>query len=371
MSAAKAARPLRVGTDALRRALDCVHHLNDDAPPWQDLLERTSTLLGTDGAVLIVHRQGVVDVRQTGASERAVQDYSTHFHPQDLLLRGMGLPTGTWLDTQSLLSSSERQRSSYYTDFMCKHRMRQLGAVMLAGRSSSQWASLGFQREQPDDRLIERLNRPAITRFLGALQPALLARQQRIEQGMRSTQPVFVHFNEAVLLVNDAGFVIDADEAALQRLALDAGLLLRQRRLWHAQERVRTTIGQALRHAGEHPYSLRLRLQTAEGTRPVELAFALAPAHLRLIGERLLLLKVRFAAARARPQAQHLQERFAITAAEARVLAALADGQTLAEHAQAHGSSIHTVRKQVAVLMAKLGCTRQADLVRKALQAMG
>lgn len=61
---------------------------------------------------------------------------------------------------------------------------------------------------------------------------------------------------------------------------------------------------------------------------------------------------------------------FDITHAEARVLAALIDGQSPAEHAQAHGASIHTVRKQIAVLMDKMGCHRQIDLVRAGLAAL-
>jgi DNA-binding CsgD family transcriptional regulator len=58
---------------------------------------------------------------------------------------------------------------------------------------------------------------------------------------------------------------------------------------------------------------------------------------------------------------------FRISPAEARVLGALVSGETLADHAQAHGVSIHTVRKQIANLRDKMGCTRQVDMVRQAL----
>lgn len=58
---------------------------------------------------------------------------------------------------------------------------------------------------------------------------------------------------------------------------------------------------------------------------------------------------------------------FDLMPAEARVLAALAAGQTPAAHALAQGVSINTVRKQIATAMDKMNCTRQVDLVRAAL----
>ena len=352
----------------LARALDAVHHLADDDPPWDELLDCTRSLLGTDGAVLVVHRQGSVDVRQTGADPRAVQDYSAHFHAQDLLLPGLIHPPGTWLDSQNFVPTAERQRSGYYTDFMCKHRMRQMGAVVLAGGSATHWATLGFHRERPDDQLIEHLHGPSVTRFLQALHPALHGRRQRAEQWMRDSQTVFATFGEAVLLLNDAGFVIHAEAAALDRLASEAHLLLRQHRLWHASEATRTTLAHAIHRAAQGAHGPRLRLPAPEDSFPVELEFAPAPARMQTIGERLLLLRARFASTQDRLDTRRLQDRFGITHAEARVLAALASGQSIAEHARRHGSSAQTVRKQVAMLMAKMDCTRQVDLVRKALQ---
>jgi len=60
---------------------------------------------------------------------------------------------------------------------------------------------------------------------------------------------------------------------------------------------------------------------------------------------------------------------FGLTGAEARVLAALLEGQTPAAHARAQGVTINTVRRQIAVLMQKTGCNRQADLIRLGLSA--
>lgn len=143
---------------SLDRALEALRHLSDPQPPWEEVLRGASALFGTDGAVLIVHRQGRVDMQQVGADAAAVRDYAQHFHAQDVLLSpGMTAPVGSWLDTQDILTSRQRERSSYYNDFMCRHRMRQLGAVVLSRESPTHWVSLGLQRERVDTRLGERM----------------------------------------------------------------------------------------------------------------------------------------------------------------------------------------------------------------------
>lgn len=57
---------------------------------------------------------------------------------------------------------------------------------------------------------------------------------------------------------------------------------------------------------------------------------------------------------------------FGITPAESRVLAALMAGVRPKEFAALHKVSLATVRTQIAALMDKMDCERQADLVRKA-----
>jgi DNA-binding CsgD family transcriptional regulator len=56
-----------------------------------------------------------------------------------------------------------------------------------------------------------------------------------------------------------------------------------------------------------------------------------------------------------------------VTAAEASLVAALAQGKTLERHAAQRGISIGTARNQLKQALAKTGTTRQADLVRLAL----
>jgi DNA-binding CsgD family transcriptional regulator len=59
-----------------------------------------------------------------------------------------------------------------------------------------------------------------------------------------------------------------------------------------------------------------------------------------------------------------LQSLFDLTAAEARLAAQVAAGQTLNEIAAAEGKSLHTVRTRLKSVLDKTGCRRQADLAR-------
>ena len=86
--------------------------------------------------------------------------------------------------------------------------------------------------------------------------------------------------------------------------------------------------------------------------------------------EPILFVRMRHVWKGSQARAEALCAVFDLTAAEGRVLAALANGQSAAEHAEAHGVSVHTVRKQIAVLRSKLGYTRQVDMIRAALAAI-
>lgn len=62
--------------------------------------------------------------------------------------------------------------------------------------------------------------------------------------------------------------------------------------------------------------------------------------------------------------ADTLRRLYKLTAAEADLAQALAQGSTAGDHAQARGVSIHTARTQLKSVLMKLGVNRQVDLVR-------
>ncbi|MGY2051834.1 helix-turn-helix transcriptional regulator [Methylobacterium sp. JK268] len=63
------------------------------------------------------------------------------------------------------------------------------------------------------------------------------------------------------------------------------------------------------------------------------------------------------------PSTDAMERAFGLTPAEARLAVHLARGATLAEVAEQHGLSVHTVRTQLAAVFGKTGTGRQAELV--------
>jgi DNA-binding CsgD family transcriptional regulator len=64
---------------------------------------------------------------------------------------------------------------------------------------------------------------------------------------------------------------------------------------------------------------------------------------------------------------QALIELYGLTPAEARLMAALVDGERLEDYADRHQISINTARTQSKQIFAKTGQGRQADLIREVL----
>lgn len=68
-----------------------------------------------------------------------------------------------------------------------------------------------------------------------------------------------------------------------------------------------------------------------------------------------------------RPSVEKLTEAFGLTPSEGRLLSALLDGHGLVASAARIGISINTAKTQLKELFEKMGCSRQADLVRTAM----
>jgi DNA-binding CsgD family transcriptional regulator len=100
-----------------------------------------------------------------------------------------------------------------------------------------------------------------------------------------------------------------------------------------------------------------------------QLDLAMADRYARVANEPLLLLRIRHAPDSIDARLRTLGPTYGLTVAEQRVLGALIVGESPAQHAQSRGVSIHTVRKQIAMIKEKMGCTRQVDLVRAGLPA--
>jgi len=353
----------------LRSALEALSELSAQTPSWSSVLSTANRLVGSDAAVLIIFNgEDVVDVQQSGADAAAVRDYEDHFHTEDVMtLPGVAKPPGTWLDTQILIPEPKRQRSAYYVDFMCKHRMRQLYSFIFENGPSRR-TSLGFQRESSKDGLLSFLNSERIRTYTQALQQAVERRRAHAASWLSTTDTAFDAFAEASCLVHSSGQIVHASPAAKELFDSRSGVIATGGRISHHGPAERSRLEATLLEASVTGQVRQLVFRDCRTGLPVHLELVRANPLLRLGEEPLVFIRLRRAAQRTVASPERLLQELGVTLAEARVLHALASGVSVSNYARNNGVSIHTVRKQVATLMLKMNCTRQIDLVRAALE---
>ncbi|KQP35502.1 LuxR C-terminal-related transcriptional regulator [Pseudorhodoferax sp. Leaf274] len=356
---------MQIGT-VVRRALDAARHLDGAAPPWQAVLEGLAELTGADSATYTAFdgAGGLLAFEIRGGDAAAQRAYVDHYHPHDIMSPvARGAAAGTWLDSAQFYSTASLQRNMFYADFMCKHRLRQMLAFMTevsAGRLSA----VCVQRSLVDTRIGDVLAAAPMRALTQAVGEALARERTRAVQALAVVEAALDSFGETVLLVARSGALVHAPGPAAQAWFSRPGALVpRGGLLQHREPALQAAWLVAVQRAagGE---AVALALPAGQGAAH-RLALARAPA--ALAGAEALVL-VRVAADRQRKpvQAELLRLAFGLTTAEAAVLAALAEGVAPVDYAARHGVAISTVRTQIAVLMAKMGCSRQVDLVRKA-----
>jgi len=353
----------------LRRALDAVRGRSEPVPSWSCVLSTANRLVRSDAAVLIVFNgESVVDVRQSGANAAAVRDYAGHFHTEDVMtMPNVVKPPGTWLDTQILLPEPRRQRSAYYVDFMCRHRMRQLYSFIIENGPDRR-TSLGFQRESASDGLSSFLASERIRTYAQALQQAVERRRAHAASWLSTTDHAFDALAEASCLVHCSGQIVHASPAAWELFDSRGSVVAAGGRISHPALRARSQLQASLLEAGVSDKVQQLAFRDTRSGLPVHLELIRANPLLRIGHEPLVFIRLRRAVQQAVASPERLSQSLGITPAEARVLHALASGISVRNHAQGNRVSVHTVRKQVATLMIKMDCTRQVDLVRAALE---
>lgn len=355
-----------------RRTLDAVHHLSDAESPWQDVLDGFRHAAGGDSASFVMFdgSGAMLAFEQRNVDAAAERDYASHYHAHDIVATAtIGAEAGNWFDTQELFTPASLSRSAYYVDYIAPHRMRQMLTFTIE-EGTERRSALSVQSDVPRAGMRRQLESEPIRTLTGALQHALATRRANIEGRFDCAESAFHAFDEIACLATPTGALVRISQAARSWLEHRTGLRVREGSLWHPLPAARAALSQAL--AGTETTGTRtaLTLPGDRGARSVHLDLAPADPRMRIGREPAVFVRMRQDRLQTKTNAEMLCLAFQVTAAEGRVLAALVDGQTPAAHAAAQGVSIHTVRKQIAVLRDKMGCKRQADLVRMALHSL-
>jgi len=192
-----------------------------------------------------------------------------------------------------------------------------------------------------------------------------LQRQQAVAVGWQSIDNAFSSVGEAVMLISKELLVNKMSALELRYLDDGHGWTVRGGKLRHANAKLQRLFEGYCAAIGRDR-QMRSLATTASWGEVFWIDISPAPETLSPAGGRMMLVRMRRKSAFAMPDVGKLEAVFAITRAEAAVLAGLAAGHSVEEVATLRQASVLTVRKQVASLLSKMECHRQSELVRLA-----
>jgi DNA-binding CsgD family transcriptional regulator len=342
-----------------------------DETLWVPVMNRMADLVG--GGATIFIRKNLSTGQGSGLfgriSEAEFTDYFGYFARRNpLAIAVADMPAGSFLIDWQVLPKAKLVRSEYYNDFLLR---RDIHAVLglMAWRNEQDVAIMSLTRSprQPD---YQTEDAERLAPFMPHVRRAVaLARRlpSRLLHGP-DLDVLIDTWQEGLLLLDEAGRVLYANQAAQRLLARQDGLRL-ARGILSASEpvtarRLATAIsaaalagparGESLavpRQSGQRPYVL---LVMPSGRR----SWFLYPPGVRAIVTATDLDSGRCAAP------ELLREIFGLSRTQARVAALLTEGREVKELAQQLGVSSFTVRRHLADIMEKTETTRQAELVR-------
>ncbi len=358
---------------AFNRAIDACHHLADPEPPWTELLAGACAVIGGDSATFIT-LDGNADLlafEQHQIDPSAQSDYMNYWCAHDIVTpKTFGMPVGSWFNTHELFSPTTLGRNPYYVDFMCRHRVRQM-VTFLVEEGPTRRGGLTVQRAVPVDPVRERLESQPVRMLMQAMLAATAQRREATARWLAAADHAFDAFSEALCVLNGNGWLFHCSARARAWLDGSVGLGVHRGHLWHRDAKVRAAIANGLARVLATGKMVRLALPIENNHADrLDLVRAGRSLGLGLATEPLILVRIGRSERALDPSSDILQSTFGLTPAETGVLAALVEGQVPKQYAAAHDVSVHTVRKQIASLMDKMACTRQLDLVRKAMRAI-
>lgn len=354
-------------------ALALIHEAAASPEQWtQALVALTHLCASSKAAVLDVDASGrFLGFTQVGHDPAAQKEYAEHYHAIDptLHVAVSGAPH-EGLVTYEHFPAAVRARHEYFA-YMERYDVGDvIGMSTRGGTAGRSVLSLQRSARAPgfgeDTKRLFRLIAPHLE-----VAKRVQARVSEAIAGGAALAAGFDRFADAAFIV-DGGQAIRFMNAAAQRLvAGDARLRGRGGKLAFAGLRLQAAFEAAVRTAaGKSVRSQILPLRAGDNAPAGEITVCpLAAGHPVASAWQapLVLVAVTFPRHDAATIAARLRQLHGLTAAEARIVAALALGRSVEEICRDTGVRESTLRSQLKSIRAKTGVSRQAELVRIAL----
>lgn len=350
-------------TQRFEALVDGLYDAAVDARDWRDLAGTLAQGFGASSAVLKIQGEhGIELLRSTDNLVVAPQDgaWAEHWHRNDLWVeRSLALGAAGIVTSEQLVPQREFERSGYYQDWN-----RRLGIFHMIGTvfplDAGRSGVVGIHRPR-DAAAFDAPERHRLAALLPHLRRALRLHAQlattrlREQAGLASLERLHV----AAMVVDGQGRLLQANRRAEAALRGRLGLSLRTGRVATDDPSLAPRWRRLL--APTPPRRARaLALPAADGGVPVTLLAT--PLRTPWSPEDAVLLLIRDPRAES-PAGAVLRELFGLTATEAAVAVAYADGLSSDEVVARLGIGRGTVRSHLKQVFAKTGTHRQAQLV--------
>jgi DNA-binding CsgD family transcriptional regulator/PAS domain-containing protein len=300
--------------------------------------------------------------------------YSSYYSARDVWVdRAIGHGMPAVVASKDLVEDAEFSETEFYRDW-CRHLdvFYVMGSVFRTG--ADELSVLGIHRPKSAGTYSEN-DKTLAALFVPHLQRALRVRKSLATSHAQRTISLAAleHIDSALFILDACGRVLFNNRRAEALLRRGDGITLRNGRVSAVDVASAARLAELIRAAGDLKDALRpcggaLRIPRAGDT-----ALEALVSHFRLAlsGEGIssVILLVRDPNCRAL-DADVLRSLFDLTATEAQITRALANGSSIAEIAADHHARPQTVRKQLKQIFAKTGTRRQAELVALALRSV-
>lgn len=368
-----------VQASALQAIISNVHDAALDEAQWPRAVSAIAETCGAITGILYEFDIPRWEPRIVGTHriEAAFLDeYRNHYSAVDpwsrnSVVSGIGRATCT----NELISDSDLRRSEFYQDYLRRHEDIFYGLGGVIERTPQYMAILGVQRAYRAG-VFDAECFAVIERIMPHLRQAY-----RVRNALRAARQVCATLSETLHALDRPVLVLDgnarlhfANLAAERLLTAGDGLRLRNGHVTAANREEESPFAEWLAKAARIPTegiapALRdCALSRPRSERPLILSFA--PLSAGLAGEDGPFVAVLIDTGAAAPPLERLRAALRLSAAEARLLQGLTEGESLAAIAERRQVSVNTLRVQLRQLFQKTGTHRQAELVRFALTAM-
>jgi DNA-binding CsgD family transcriptional regulator len=363
--------------ESLQRFLPQLYDVQLGSGSWEPLLHEIKEYLKARAVALMshdfIHNVGSIH-HAIGYNQRYLRSYASYYADRNVWLdrERNYRPSGRIHLGENLVRERRLVTTQFYTEWLLPQDLHhRLCAVLVREHATAVFLEVMRPRAWPGfDRHDIRRCRVLLPHLQRALR--MQHRLSELEIARDAAFDALDHLPWGVVLVDNHGHRVVANRRAQEILVAGDGLTIQGEALRAVQADESARLGRLLSHAVNRaadqppPPGGALSITRPSGAHPLSVMVVPLRTKGEALGDRAPAAAVFVSDPEIRPDSnqQHLRQLYALTVAEARLAAWLAQGKSVNEAAAAMGITVNTARAYLKRIYDKTGVRRQPELVR-------